>query len=154
MASIRRKTFIWVPLFLVVLSGFLFTMPGNGTASRNARVQDRFGNSDFEGPQPGVESAAVLIQYFDAQLMSGGVELSWFAVSEKDVEGYRIYRRDTDEAFFWLVNEDGLLAPWQATFMDGSITRDISYEYVLGVVHADQSEFLSHVVPVTPTRSN
>jgi hypothetical protein len=129
-------------------------MPENGTASRNATVTDRFGNDDFEGAQPGVESAPVLIQYFDAQLMSSGVELSWFAVSEKDIEGYRIYRRETDEAFLWLVNEDGLLAPWQVTFMDGSIARDVSYEYVLGVVHADQSEFLSYVVPVTPTRSN
>jgi hypothetical protein len=146
-------------LFLVILAGFLFVQPHSSTASRNAMAAASFSNPSFDGPggadaaPAGVQSAGVFIQYFEAYEITSGVSLTWMAISQNDIEGYRLYRKGEDDDFFALVNEDGLLPAWKMTFLDSEIAGDNTCQYVLGIVHQDRSEFLSNAIPVTPSRA-
>lgn len=80
-----------------------------------------------------------------------GVELSWMAVSENDIDGFRIYRRKSSQPVYLVINQEGLIGAWRFDYMDGGPEKGQTYLYVLGVVHTDGSEQFSHPVEVTTT---
>jgi hypothetical protein len=104
-----------------------------------------FVGSSFEASAPNE------VEYFYAHQVTTGIELTWMAVSEYDIDGFRIYRREQNVPHYLLVNDSGMIRSWQHVYLDGSSKRGRTYMYVLGVVHEDGSEHLSYPVEVTTT---
>jgi hypothetical protein len=94
-------------------------------------------------------SAPSELEYFYAREVTTGVELSWMAVSEKDIEGFKLYRRERGVPIYLLVNNEGLIHRWRYDFVDGDPKKGHTYLYVLGVVHGDGSEQISRPVEIT-----
>jgi hypothetical protein len=101
--------------------------------------------------QAAVASEPADVEFFNAHEVMAGVELTWMATSEKDIDGFRIYRRKSSQPFYLMVNTDGLISAWRFEYVDGGPERGQKYLYVLGVVHADGSEQFSQPVEVTTT---
>lgn len=101
------------------------------------------------GPQPATASAPNEVEFLRAHEVVSGVELMWMVVSEKDVDGFKIYRRERGRPIFVMVNNDGMIRAWRYRYVDGSPERETTYEYVLGVVHEDGSEQISLPVEIT-----
>lgn len=98
-------------------------------------------------PQPA--SAPTPVQYFDARALNGAVELTWIAFSDKDVAGFRVYRKQEGDCCFFIITRNGLIPEWQQNYTDADVQPDTTYEYLLGVVLTDGSEYLSREVSVT-----
>ena len=141
---------LWVSVLLLV-PGFLFAFPGDSTVSQPAHDQPLGGDTpaDVASVAGPIASAPHIVQYFEAYSITSGVELSWSALSEKDIRGYSIYRQDPDSYQFLLINQDGLIGPWSTAYVDGQVKPRSAYRYVLSVVHTDGSEVLSNPAEVT-----
>lgn len=96
-----------------------------------------------------VASAPADVEFFRAHEITAGVELSWMAASEKDIDGFKVYRREPSIPLYLLLNNEGLINPWRFDYIDGSPQRGHTYLYVLGVVHSDGSEQLSQPAEIT-----
>lgn len=127
----------WVPLLLIVLLGTLI-FPPLETPAVQRQAADR--------PNGGTASAPVSIEYFEARPVTPDIELEWFVVSEKDIGGFRLYRRAKGEGVYFLVNGEGLIPRWRFDYLDQQLAANMNYQYILGVVHTDGSEFLSYPV--------
>ena len=139
---------VWVSVFLLV-PAFLFAFPGDSRVSQPAHDQPLDTDNVESAFADPIASAPHIVQYFEAYSVTSGVELAWSAISERDIRGFSIYRRDPDSYQFLLVNQNGLIGPWQKAYMDGSVQPKATYQYVLSVVHTDGSEVLSHPAEVT-----
>jgi hypothetical protein len=84
-----------------------------------------------------------------ANAVASDVELTWAAFSDKDIDGFRIYRREQNESYFLLINTQGLIPAWHQDYTDGELPSASIYQYVLGVVTSDGDEALSQPVEVT-----
>ncbi len=141
---------VWVSVLLLA-PAFLFALPGDSRVSQPAHdqplaVDDVEDATAFAEP---IASAPHIVQYFEAYSVTSGVALAWSAISERDIRGFSIYRRDPDSYEFLLVNQNGLIGPWQKAYTDGGVQPKATYQYVLSVVHTDGSEVLSHPAEVT-----
>ena len=97
-------------------------------------------------------SAPAVIQYFDAYPSCQGVDMVWAAFSDNEVEGFKIYRSDNGEAFFFLVNEDGLIPVWQQEYSDDDVRPSTTYQYILSVILGSGKEILSQPLEVTTSK--
>ena len=134
-------------LFLVVLCGALLGFPhglssspqaGLGVLSTIAKKSKTHRNN----------SAPSGIEYFDGYSQRVGIKLLWSVFSEKDVEGFQLYRMAADDSYVTVVNKRGLIPAWHQNFLDDDLTPATSYRYLLGVVFSDGTEFLSQPVDV------
>jgi len=94
-------------------------------------------------------TAPLPIHYLDAQAQGKNVALNWGVATERKIEGFRVYRRASSENSFYLVNGDGLIAPWQWTYTDGDPEPATNYHYIVGLVLANGQEVLSVPADVT-----
>jgi len=92
------------------------------------------------------QSAPCSIEYFEAHTIQSGIELVWGVFSEKDIDGFRIYRMAENDAVLVVVNKHGLIPAWHQSFEDTDLTSSTNYRYVLGVVFEDDTEYLSEPV--------
>jgi hypothetical protein len=142
------KTSLWVAVVLFCVPGFLFALPGDYSQPSEPRPLSEEA-AEVSGP---VQSAPHIVQYFEARSITAGVELVWSAISQKDISGFSIYRRDPDSYQFLLINQEGLIGPWMKNYVDGDVQPATTYQYALAVVHADGSEALSDPAEVTTRR--
>jgi hypothetical protein len=106
-------------------------------------------------PREANQTAPVVVESFDAHSTRAGIKLLWRVFSDRDVEGFRIYRIAKNDSYLFVVNSRGLIPAWQQSFLDSEVTPATTYQYLLGVVFSDGSEFISHPVEVTtPARSS
>ena len=94
------------------------------------------------------QTAPSAIEYFDGYSQRVGIKLLWSVISEKDVEGFQLYRMAAADAYITVVNKRGLIPAWHQNFLDDDLTPATSYRYLLGVVFSDGTEFLSQPVDV------
>lgn len=139
------KTSLWVSVALFCVPGFLFALPGDHGQPSEPR---HLSVEATEVSRP-TQSAPHIVEYFEARSMTAGVELVWSAISERDIRGFSIYRRDPDSYLFLLINQEGLIGPWLKNYMDGDVQPATTYQYALAVVHTDGSEVLSGPAEVT-----
>lgn len=145
----RRHTYLWVPLFLMALSGSLAISVSESIASQHGNAMSLFDKIDLLVAKTS-ENRPRVIEYFDARPGEVRVQLSWIAFSD-DMDGFRIYRRNEGEPFFTLVNRDGLIPAWLQNYLDLELQPSTRYEYLLGVVLSDGSELLSQPIEATTT---
>jgi hypothetical protein len=101
---------------------------------------------------PATASAPSDVEFLLAREVTSGVELTWMVVPENDVEGFKLYRRESDEPIYILLNDDGLIHSYLYEFVDGSSKGGTAYLYVLGVVYKDGSEQMSMPAEVTTSK--
>ena len=135
-----------IMLFLVVLLGSLTLLPRNIASSTHSalellRYTIRVATNDHQN-----QSKPVAVEYFDAHSQRAGVKLQWCVFSEKDVDGFRIYRMASDESYLFVVNRNGLIPAWHQDYLDSETAPSTTYRYVLGVVFDDETEFLSQPI--------
>ncbi len=92
---------------------------------------------------------ATMIRWFDAVEESGAVRVSWETISDDEVLGFQVLRRDSEGANTTVVSGRALLPVDARSFVDRSVSPGEQHEYVLVVVLADGSEIRS--VPATVT---
>lgn len=92
------------------------------------------------------QSAPCAIECLDAHTLRSGIKLVWCVFSEKDIEGFRIYRMTENDASLVVVNRRGLIPAWQQSYVDMDLAPSTNYRYVLGVVFEDGNECLSEPV--------
>jgi hypothetical protein len=95
------------------------------------------------------DSAPVTIEYFRASPAPSAVRLVWSVFSDKDVAGFRIYRASRNDGYV-VVTGSGLIPAWHQEHVDAGLASSTLYRYVLGVVFADGSEFLSQAIEAYP----
>lgn len=140
-----------VPL-LVVLSGFLLLPPV--TLSSPHAAFDILRNPGRATVAAGpTESRPVDIEYFDAHPINLGMKILWCVFSDKDVDGFRIYRMAENSADLFVVNKRGLIPAWQQNYLDGDLVPETTYRYLLGVVFDDGSEFFSQPIEAKSSTS-
>ncbi len=131
-------------LFLVVLcSCLLFYSPGVSSSPQSALLRNTIRGLS---PDHQKQSAPSLIEYFEAHTLRSGIELVWGVFSEKDIDGFRIYRMSESDASLVVVNKQGLIPAWHQSFVDTDLAPSTHYRYVLGVVFEDDTEYLSEPV--------
>jgi len=67
-----------------------------------------------------------------------GVHLNWYKVSDKDIAGYRIYRRENNKGEFTLLNDGNLVST--NTYTDENIVSGTTYEYHVSAVDKSAAE--------------
>jgi hypothetical protein len=100
------------------------------------------------------QATPVPVEYFDAQSTRPGIKLLWCVFSDKDVDGFRIYRMARNDSYLFVVNRRGLIPAWHQSYLDNELSPSTTYRYVLGVVFSDGSEFLSQPVEATSEGSH
>lgn len=147
MSSLRTKNCCSVGLLLLIVGSCyaLFAdVPdlmarASGTVIKSARTVAHGARDPQSAPDP--------VEYFNAYAASSSVDLDWHVVSERNVDGFRIYRQGDSTAYV-LINRDGLIPVWQDQYNDAHVKSNRDFSYVLGVVLSDGSEFLSQPVQV------
>jgi hypothetical protein len=134
-------------LFLIVLCGALLCFPRGLTSSPlvGASVFAKFARTS--NPRSN-QTAPSAIEYFDGYSQRVGIKLLWSVFSEKDVEGFQLYRMADDESYVSVINKRGLLPAWRQNFVDDDLKPATTYRYLLGVVFSDGTESLSQPVDV------
>ncbi len=94
----------------------------------------------------------VFIQSFVAEAIDVGVHLAWDVISDEEVAGYKIYRRDVKTSAVSIANTEGLIAVEKREFLDQGARPGEDYLYSMGIVLSDGNEVLSAAVEVK-TRS-
>jgi hypothetical protein len=130
--NLLARTSTCVTLLLVVLCSCLLFCPPSTSSS----------------PQ----SAPCSIECLDAHTLRSGIKLVWCVFSEKDIDGFRIYRMAENDATLVVVNRQGLIPAWQQSYVDTDLAPSTNYRYVLGVVFENGNECLSE--PVEARSSN
>jgi hypothetical protein len=137
---------------LVVLFGFL-TLPGLTSSSPHSAL-DILRNSVRTTPTTNPDaSRPVDIEYFDAHPIYSGMKILWCVFSDKDVDGFRIYRMADNSTDLSVVNRRGLIPAWQQNYLDGDLAPSTTYRYLLGVVFDDGSEVFSQPVEAKSSQS-
>ena len=140
--------------FLLVLACSVSVLSSDAAATRKAVEHRSKAKPPARSAHHPIHARPAAIQYFDARPHGAEVELVWCCFSDKDTRGFRVYRRDQSSSYFSLVNREGLLQPWRQNYLDTDVASASGYQYVLAVVYADGTEFLSQPIEVrTPSRS-
>jgi hypothetical protein len=101
---------------------------------------------------PGDAVVSNCISSFNAVLVESGVKLQWETKSSADIEGYRIYRKNDGDSQHALLNDSALIPSGENTYVDRTVKSGVVYQYTLGVLMADGSEFMSDEVAVKTNR--
>jgi len=145
----RSSGTLWGSLFLIVLYASVCAEPSSAATSHVKKIEPSSGKIQKVIPSKKVRSAPVLIQYFGANNSPSGVELVWSAFSDHQVRGFRLYRQADDEAYFGLVNTNGLVPLWQQSYVDIDVMPSTTYYYILSVVMVNGQEYLSQPIKIT-----
>jgi len=140
--------------FLVVLCACLLSVPSQTASSPQSAfglLQTAFREIDRAAIDKARPTA---IEYFDALGVRAAVKLVWNVFSEKDVEGFRIYRMADNDSQLSVVNKRGLIPAWRQTFLDTELTSSTTYRYILGVVFDDGSEIFSQPAAAKPSKAS
>lgn len=149
-----KNTLISSALFLVVLCTCLLSLPSHTASSPQfalGLLHTAFRDSDRSD---GNNTRPTAIEYFDALGIRAAVKLVWNVFSEKDVEGFRIYRMADNDSQLFVVNKRGLIPAWRQTYVDTELASSTTYRYVLGVVFDDGSEVFSQPAAAKPTKAS
>jgi hypothetical protein len=151
MAPIRRSLSLGGLLCLAVLcdsaNGFSSAVSVPNNATQCARY-------DIPGPRPARAAETVFFQYFEGHSGVSGVNLNWAVYTEKDVEGFRVYRRSDKDCCYSVVNDEGMIAAWRSSYNDDKAQNGRIYQYALSVVLSKDVEVLSTPIEVrTPEAS-
>jgi hypothetical protein len=90
----------------------------------------------------------VLINVFVAEATDAGVRLGWDIVSDEEMQGFQVYRRNGDGGPETAVNASGLIPADQRSTTDRTALAGRSYEYTLVVVLDDGTEMRSPAASV------
>ena len=132
-------------LLLIVLCSFLL-IPMETPSSAGAAL-DILQKSIATTPYiPHGENHPVDVEYFDAQTITTGIKILWCVFSDRDVDGFRIYRMAEDSSYLCVVNKRGLIPAWQQNYLDDDLIPSTVYRYLLAVVFDDGSEFVTQPV--------
>jgi len=135
-----------IALFLVVLCCLLLSFPTLTSSSPQSAVR-MLGNALPRTSQKD-QTAPTAIEYFDAHTIRSGIKLLWCVFSDKDVDGFRLYRMAEDDSYISVINKRGLIPAWHQNFIDSELLPSTTYRYLLGVVYSDGSESLSQPIAV------
>jgi hypothetical protein len=102
----------------------------------------------------GDQAAPTAIEYFDAHAMRSGIKLLWCVFSDKDVDGFQLYRMAEDDSYISVINKRGLIPAWHQNFVDSELAPSTTYRYLLGVVFSDGSESLSQPIVVRSSKAS
>jgi hypothetical protein len=94
-----------------------------------------------------IQTVAVLISMFEASVATEGVRLVWRVETDEVVEGYRVYRSQSNAPESRLT--DDLLPSSAASFVDNGARSATSYTYVLAAVKENGDEVRSVPASVT-----
>jgi hypothetical protein len=98
-------------------------------------------------------TSSVAIAMFEAAVADKGIELHWTIASADGLEGFNVYRSLDEETGFVRLNDEGLVAPAQTSYLDTGIEPGRTYWYRIGAVDGD-GEFLSTARSVTTPHRN
>jgi len=98
-------------------------------------------------------TSSVAIATFEAAVAVKGIELHWTIASADGLEGFNVYRSVDGETGFVRLNDKGLVAPAETSYLDTEIEPGRIYWYRIGAVDGD-GEFLSTVRSVTSPHRN
>ena len=83
----------------------------------------------------------VLIESFDVSVLKGEVQLNWRVSHDDELDSYRVYRGEGDEAPLALLQSD---IPLESDhYVDATIRPARTYRYLLAAVHLDGTETVS-----------
>ncbi len=139
----------WAALFLIVLSCVLLVLPKSPLSSPRSTVDPLRKAILPTSRATYTQTAPLVVEYFDAHPAGSDIELLWRVFSDRDVEGFRLYRVSETDTHLFVVNKRGLIPAWQQLFLDKELPAETTYQYLLGVVFSDGSEFISYPVQAT-----
>ncbi len=137
------RTSTCATLFLFVLCSCLLFYPPSTSSSPQSALRILRNTIRSVSPNHQGQSAPCSIEYLEAHTLRLGIKLVWCVFSEKDIEGFRIYRMAQNDASLVVVNKRGLIPAWHQSYVDTDLAPSTNYRYVLGVVFDDGTECLS-----------
>ena len=142
--KLLTRTSACATLFLVVLCSYLLLYsPSASSSPQSALLRNAIRGLSTDHKR---QSAPCSIEYFEAHTLQSGIKLVWAVFSDKDIDGFRIYRLSEKDVSLVVVNKRGLIPAWHQNFVDTDLTPSTDYRYVLGVVFEDDTEYLSEPV--------